>query len=772
LWHDPDLALALRWRDTNRPNAVWAQHYDPGFDVAMSFIDDSKTSNEAEIAERERKRRRDVRRTRIFASILGVAFLMSLGFAIFAFDARTKAYASRNEAVKQRNEAEIARKEAVEERKKAEVAKGEAQHSAERASEEEQKAKKAAEIADHERDAAEAARDAAEAATERAHEQQLVAEQATKRAERAATEALRTAMGFRQSYLGDKNNIITLSGRLAELTSPEEAAVWRNYYATAMAEIGRPDLSKDESARVLETFPDNIGALTNRGYMSLINFQPVQALRDFERVRQLDPQYSLNYLNLGVTQANLKDYSGASNSIQKAIEWYRPGYFDGVFDSEVSEDIRQSTGRHVIYANGNEFNAALYYELAGIEAFRGGKNFEERLNEADQHASRMNSLVEGYLTALNWAWLQQRKEPNDYGSWVIQAHLWRRAGYDDWSRYYYEKFQCQHEKVNDPRYAGLADFVKRQLRILPKSRADISCNKPPFVNRDARTAIFEANEWAQIGHYDDALNLLDPEVEKDPNNIELLLSRARYRQSAGYWAGRFGREESQKNYYSLTRQDFEKLLKLSEENPAYKPIVYLWWSDIGPRIGAVSDEQKRFYAQQVINLGPANSNALVELSRATADNDPAKAIDYMKRSIALDPSAYSYYELAVLQNRIRDYHGALQSMKFAIALQSDNADFYEERRRAEEGVGVSEAERQLHLAEGYCEIGDVYLRKLRAASAPADKEKAFHAADDAYRKSFDILTQLTRNEKVLTDLSMVNAKLSRLQDLNPKRPEN
>src|SRR5256714_616191 len=93
LWHDPDLALALRWREENRPNAVWAQHYHPEFEAAMKFVDDSKASNEAEIADRERARRREVRRTRIFATILGVAFVMSLGLLLVANSQRSKAMA-------------------------------------------------------------------------------------------------------------------------------------------------------------------------------------------------------------------------------------------------------------------------------------------------------------------------------------------------------------------------------------------------------------------------------------------------------------------------------------------------------------------------------------------------------------------------------------------------------------------------------------------------------------------------------------------------------
>src|SRR2546430_3248370 len=47
LWHDPDLALALRWREENRPNAVWAEHYYTEFEAAMKFLAHSKNVDEA-----------------------------------------------------------------------------------------------------------------------------------------------------------------------------------------------------------------------------------------------------------------------------------------------------------------------------------------------------------------------------------------------------------------------------------------------------------------------------------------------------------------------------------------------------------------------------------------------------------------------------------------------------------------------------------------------------------------------------------------------------
>jgi hypothetical protein len=108
LWHDPDLALALRWREENRPNAVWAEHYHPQFALAMNFIDASKTANEAEIAERERARKKEVRRTRIFATIFGVLFLVAVVFGGFAIQARNTAYAARNEALEEKKRADAA----------------------------------------------------------------------------------------------------------------------------------------------------------------------------------------------------------------------------------------------------------------------------------------------------------------------------------------------------------------------------------------------------------------------------------------------------------------------------------------------------------------------------------------------------------------------------------------------------------------------------------------------------------------------------------------
>ncbi|HVT59919.1 MAG TPA: WD40 repeat domain-containing protein [Thermoanaerobaculia bacterium] len=84
LWRDPDLAIALTWRAEDRPNAAWAERYGSGFERAMRFLDASQKANLEKIQARELKRRQELVRSRRFALVLGVAFLLALGSFVVA----------------------------------------------------------------------------------------------------------------------------------------------------------------------------------------------------------------------------------------------------------------------------------------------------------------------------------------------------------------------------------------------------------------------------------------------------------------------------------------------------------------------------------------------------------------------------------------------------------------------------------------------------------------------------------------------------------------
>lgn len=60
LYRDPELGIALAWRETKRPNAAWAERYRPGFDTAIHFLEVSQQASVAEEQSREASRKREL----------------------------------------------------------------------------------------------------------------------------------------------------------------------------------------------------------------------------------------------------------------------------------------------------------------------------------------------------------------------------------------------------------------------------------------------------------------------------------------------------------------------------------------------------------------------------------------------------------------------------------------------------------------------------------------------------------------------------------------
>ena len=60
LYRDPELGIALAWREAKRPNAAWAERYRPGFATAMEFLEASQQASVAEEQSREAARQREL----------------------------------------------------------------------------------------------------------------------------------------------------------------------------------------------------------------------------------------------------------------------------------------------------------------------------------------------------------------------------------------------------------------------------------------------------------------------------------------------------------------------------------------------------------------------------------------------------------------------------------------------------------------------------------------------------------------------------------------
>jgi WD40 repeat protein len=67
LWRDPELELALRWRERRRPNAAWARRYGLPFEPVQEFLERSRAERDREAVEKEQARERELAQMRALA---------------------------------------------------------------------------------------------------------------------------------------------------------------------------------------------------------------------------------------------------------------------------------------------------------------------------------------------------------------------------------------------------------------------------------------------------------------------------------------------------------------------------------------------------------------------------------------------------------------------------------------------------------------------------------------------------------------------------------
>ncbi len=110
LWTNPDLEIALDWRNKQKPTKAWGIRYHPTFDRTMWFLQSSKEAHDQLIINQEQKRQRDRQRAAFI-------FRLILAALVFAIILAGYAWIQSQEAVKQGIIAEKAagkaRKEAI-----------------------------------------------------------------------------------------------------------------------------------------------------------------------------------------------------------------------------------------------------------------------------------------------------------------------------------------------------------------------------------------------------------------------------------------------------------------------------------------------------------------------------------------------------------------------------------------------------------------------------------------------------------------------------------
>jgi WD40 repeat protein len=85
LLRDPDLQVALAWREHTRPTAEWASRYSPDFAKVMAFVDASRDQEKKDIEEKARAAAKNLRRTQLTVAVVFALLVVAIVTAGFAF---------------------------------------------------------------------------------------------------------------------------------------------------------------------------------------------------------------------------------------------------------------------------------------------------------------------------------------------------------------------------------------------------------------------------------------------------------------------------------------------------------------------------------------------------------------------------------------------------------------------------------------------------------------------------------------------------------------
>jgi len=357
-------------------------------------------------------------------------------------------------------------------------------------------------------------------------------------------------------------------------------------------------------------------------------------------------------------------------------------------ESEVAPDIQTATGRTILSGDEKLWQTANYYELANLKAYAGKKEFDAVLTEAD----KQRNAADAALIALNWAWLHMEKRKEDYGALVAQGALWERAGFKEWAKDYYQRFERIHKQTRDKRYEGLARWASRRLAGLK------FVGSRPVEEASVDMLVLETNELVAKGELKEALKRIDKAIDKDPDNAMLHLTRA----SIFYM---------QKEYQAC-RLDCDLVL-LKQPNTS---LAFFWRGVVSMKLG---DDPKKVEAdlRNALEHDPNDgetmeflSDALFDRARkegfASSGRQLDEALQLLGRSTS---SGISFRELPNIYRKIAQVHcargnfnEAIKSLDTAIAIISNSGkalDF------CWQGLEVLTAdEKQIHDAEVQQEI--------------------------------------------------------------------
>lgn len=103
LWRNPELQVALEWKEKNQPNEAWAEQYNSYFKLALNFLEESRIERVQEVKSRRRRRILTNAAVSVFLGVISV-------LSFWAMIQTKKAEKNSIEALKERDKADESRR--------------------------------------------------------------------------------------------------------------------------------------------------------------------------------------------------------------------------------------------------------------------------------------------------------------------------------------------------------------------------------------------------------------------------------------------------------------------------------------------------------------------------------------------------------------------------------------------------------------------------------------------------------------------------------------
>ena len=141
------------------------------------------------------------------------------------------------------------------------------------------------------------------------------------------TQGLRIQLGLLLTESGNAAEAVKILGPLAKSNDPDVL----NAYGIALADQGKVDEAIQQFQRVLQNDPNNAPALQNLGIAALRRNDVHSAQQYLSRALELNPRLPLALNTMGVVYARQGDFQNAVASWQRAVE-VDPRQYDALYN--------------------------------------------------------------------------------------------------------------------------------------------------------------------------------------------------------------------------------------------------------------------------------------------------------------------------------------------------------------------------------------------------------------------------------------------------------